>query len=309
MEQKVNSAPQSFTDVSAQGWIAYFPRAFRPFLLLARLDRPVGIWLLFLPGLWSIVLARPEINAHSLHLILLFALGALVMRSAGCVVNDIWDRDIDAKVSRTAVRPLASGQIRMWQALLFLATLLALGCAVLAQLPIICWRLAPIALSLVALYPLAKRVTWWPQLVMGFTFGFGAPMGYAAALGRLDLSALLVYAGTIFWQLGFDTIYGFQDLEDDARIGVKSTSRLWYDHAKLFVASNYVLATISFALSATRAAEGWLFWPCGALTTMLLVYQIATLQPNNPRHCLKLFKLNVLYGISLAISLILGRII
>ncbi|UYH52236.1 4-hydroxybenzoate octaprenyltransferase [Candidatus Kirkpatrickella diaphorinae] len=292
-----------------QGWVRYFPRPVRPYLLLARLDRPVGTWLLFLPGFWGILLARPVMDGTSLRLILLFALGALVMRSAGCVVNDLWDRDIDAQVARTAVRPLASGQIRVKNALLFLAVLLALGCAVLAQLPVLCWYLAPIALLLVAFYPAAKRVTWWPQLVMGFTFGFGAPMGYAAAAARLDMTAFCLYAGTIFWQLGFDTIYGFQDIEDDARIGVKSTSLLWRGKAKFFVTICYALATILFTASALLAEVDGLFWPCGAFATLILIYQIFTLRPDDPPHCLKLFKSNVLYGLALAASLVIGRIV
>ncbi|XAO72389.1 MAG: 4-hydroxybenzoate octaprenyltransferase [Acetobacteraceae bacterium] len=291
------------------GWVRYFPRPVRPYLLLARLDRPVGTWLLFLPGFWGILLARPVMDGSSLRLILLFALGALVMRSAGCVVNDLWDRDIDAQVARTAVRPLASGQIRVRHALLSLAVLLALGCAVLAQLPVLCWYLAPIALLLVAFYPAAKRVTWWPQLVMGFTFGFGAPMGYAAAAERLDMTTLCLYAGTIFWQLGFDTIYGFQDIEDDARIGVKSTSLLWRGKAKFFVTVCYVLATILFALSVLQAKIGGLFWPCGAVSTVILIFQVYTLRPDDPPHCLKLFKSNVLYGLALAASLVIGRIV
>lgn len=305
----MNSAPQFHTDVMVQGWVRYFPRPVRPYLLLARLDRPVGTWLLFLPGLWGIILARPLMDGTSLRLILLFAFGALVMRSAGCIVNDLWDREIDAQVARTALRPLASGQIPVSHALLFLVVLLALGCAVLTQLPVLCWYLAPIALLLVALYPAAKRVTWWPQLVMGFTFGFGAPMGYAAAAAQLDMTAFCLYAGTIFWQLGFDTIYGFQDIEDDARIGVKSTSLLWRGKAKIFVATCYILATILFAFSAFKASLGGLFWLCGAMSTLILIYQVVTLRPDNPPHCLKLFKSNVLYGLALATSLMLGRII
>ena len=162
------------------------PRAWLPYLLLARVDRPIGIWLLFLPGLWGILLARAA-WPDTIRLILLFGIGSVVMRAAGCVVNDLWDRDIDRQVARTAGRPLASGAIRPRHALLFLVALLGCGLVVLLSLNRLAQGLGVASLGLVAVYPLAKRVTWWPQLVMGFTFGFGAPMGYAAESGRIDL--------------------------------------------------------------------------------------------------------------------------
>src|ERR1700729_2236267 len=160
---------QAHTDIVATGWVTRLPRSWLPYLLLARVDRPIGVWLLFLPGLWGILLARPQ-AAGAIRLITLFAIGSIVMRAAGCVVNDLWDRDIDRQVARTASRPLASGALRSRHALLFLAALL-----------------------LVALSPLAKRVTWWPQLMMGFTFGYGAPLGYAAASGRIDAAWVALY--------------------------------------------------------------------------------------------------------------------
>ncbi|HET8997445.1 MAG TPA: UbiA family prenyltransferase, partial [Acetobacteraceae bacterium] len=192
----------SHTDIAAEGWVALLPAGLRPYLLLARVDRPIGVWLLFLPGLWGILLAGPR--PHTLRLILLFALGSLVMRAAGCVVNDLWDRDIDRKVARTAGRPLASGQLRARHALAFLGVLLAIGLVILLQLNPLSQVLGVSSLVLVALYPAAKRVTWWPQLVMGFTFGFGAPLGYAAGADRLDWSWALLYGAAILWDLGFD---------------------------------------------------------------------------------------------------------
>ena len=188
------------TDIAASGWVSRLPRAWLPWLLLARIDRPIGIWLLFLPGLWGILLARapwPE----TVRLIVLFGIGSVVMRAAGCVVNDLWDRDIDRKVARTAGRPLASGAIRPRHALVFLAALLACGLLVLLGLNWLAQELGLASLVLVAVYPLAKRVTWWPQLMMGFTFGFGAPMGYAAS-GRIDLSWALLHGAAICWDLG-----------------------------------------------------------------------------------------------------------
>src|SRR5260221_10534172 len=180
------------TDIAATGWVSRLPRRWLPYLLLARVDRPIGIWLLFLPGLWGILLARPG-WPETARLVLLFGIGSAVMRAAGCVVNDLWDRDIDRSVARTAGRPLASGAIAPRQALVFLSILLACGLVVLLSLNGVAQEVGVGSLVLVGVYPLAKRVTWWPQLVMGFTFGFGAPLGYAAASGRIDLSWVLVY--------------------------------------------------------------------------------------------------------------------
>src|ERR1700756_1304971 len=210
------------TDIVVTGWGGRLPRSWLPSLLLARIDRPIGVWLLFLPGLWGILLARPSIG-EATRLNLLFAVGSLVMRSAGCVVNDLWDRDLDRMVERTAGRPLASGMLRASQAMVFLALLLLAGLGVLLQLNRLAQLLGVASIVLVALYPLAKRVTWWPQLMMGFTFGFGAPLGYAAAAGRIDGACAVLYGAAILWDLGFDTIYAHQDREDDALAGIGST--------------------------------------------------------------------------------------
>jgi 4-hydroxybenzoate polyprenyltransferase len=274
---------------------------------LARLDRPIGIWLLFLPGAWGIFLVRPPWGA-TLRLLLLFAIGSVVMRAAGCVVNDMWDRDLDRKVARTAGRPLAAGMISIRQATLFLALLLLAGLAVLLQLNRLCWALGAGSLVLVALYPLAKRVTWWPQLVMGFTFGFGAPMGYAAAAGRIDAACVALYGAAIFWDLGFDTIYGFQDIEDDALIGVRSTSRRFAHAPRRFIAASYAvcLACLTVAGRATGAglAFGLLLIPAAAL----LAWQVARLDPASPPACLRLFRLNRESGLAVAAALLAARL-
>ncbi|MCQ9154841.1 4-hydroxybenzoate octaprenyltransferase [Acidomonas methanolica] len=297
------------SDIHAEGWISRLPPGFRPYALLARLDRPVGTWLLLLPGIWGIILGAPGDLRRQIGLSILFAVGSLVMRSAGCVINDIWDRDIDAQVARTAGRPLASGALTVRQALAALALLLLAGLAVLLCLPPLCWALAPLAMALVILYPLAKRVTWWPQLVMGFTFGFGAPMGYAAAADRIDAVLLLLYGGTILWQLGFDTIYGFQDMEDDARIGVRSTSRLMRDHAKLFIALCYAGAVTLFALAGWKSEAGPGFWLGGAFAALMLARQIVLLDPGQPRLCLTLFRQNVPFGMVFALALLAGQLV
>ena len=293
------------TDIAASGWVSRLPRAWLPYLLLARVDRPIGVWLLFLPGLWGILLARPGLS-ETLRLVLLFAVGSLVMRAAGCVVNDLWDRDIDRKVARTAGRPLASGALRPKQALAFLAVLLVCGLVVLLSLNRLAQGLGIASLLLVGLYPLAKRVTWWPQLMMGFTFGFGAPMGYAAASGRIDLSWGLLYAAAILWDLGFDTIYAHQDREDDALVGVRSTARLFGERTGPFLAVCYAAAVLTFALAGWRGGLGPWFWPALALPAVLLARQVTRLDIHDPARCLSLFRANREAGLAFAAAILAG---
>ena len=311
----------AFTDIRQTGWIARAPAVTRPYLLLARLDRPIGIWLLFLPGAWGILLARAP-AAETVRLLVLFAAGSVTMRAAGCVVNDMWDRDLDRRVTRTAGRPLASGALDMKRAALFLACLLAVSLGVLLQLRPLCWALGAGSLVLVALYPLAKRVTWWPQMVMGFTFGFGAPMGVAAGFGApmsiaagygvsLDGSGLgaaaALYAAAIAWDLGFDTIYGFQDIEDDMLVGIKSTSRRFAHAPRRFLAACYA-ATLAFvALAGWLAGAGPMFWPSLAVPASLLAWQVARLDASSPAKCLALFRLNRETGLAVALALLAAR--
>ena len=296
-----------WTDIAAGGWVARLPASWRPYALLARLDRPIGSWLLFLPGLWSILLARPA-PAEAVRLILLFGLGALVMRSAGCVVNDMWDRDMDRLVTRTAGRPLASGALRMRQAAALVLALLLAGLLILLQLNGLAQALGVLSLALVALYPLAKRVTWWPQAALGVTFGWGAPMGYAAAAGRLDAAALALEAAAFAWILGYDTIYGHQDREDDALVGVRSTARLFARHTRPFLVACYGAALALLALSGWLAGlSGW-FLPALLLPAALLAHQVRALNVDDPAHCLRLFKLNREAGLAVAAAILLGRL-
>jgi 4-hydroxybenzoate polyprenyltransferase len=293
------------TDIVATGWIARLPRGWLPYLLVARLDRPIGTWLLFLPGLWGILLVRTPV-AETVRLVALFAVGSLVMRAAGCVVNDLWDRDIDRKVARTAGRPLASGALRPRHALVFLVALLLVGLAVLLQLNRLSQGLGIASLLLVALYPLAKRVTWWPQLIMGFTFGFGAPLGYAAAAGRVDAAWTALYAAAILWDLGFDTIYAHQDREDDALVGVRSTARLFGEHTKPFLAACYSACVAVLALSGWLAGLGPWFYPALVLPAVLLARQVAALDINDPAGCLRLFRANREAGLAVGLAILAG---
>jgi len=295
------------TDIAAGGWVARLPPAWLPYLLLARLDRPIGAWLLFLPGLWSIFLARAPAGKTA-WLIALFALGSVLMRAAGCVVNDMWDRDMDRRVARTAARPLASGALGFSEAALFLAALLAASLAILWQLDRLAQFLGLASLGLVVLYPLAKRVTWWPQLMLGFTFGWGAPMGFAATAGRLDAAAAVLYAAAIAWILGYDTIYAHQDREDDALIGVKSTARLFGTHSREFIAACYAAAILLLAIAGWFAGLSVWFFAALMLPAGLLAQQVVALDIGDPALCLGLFKANREVGLAVAAAILIGRL-
>ncbi|HTI01366.1 MAG TPA: 4-hydroxybenzoate octaprenyltransferase [Acidisoma sp.] len=295
------------TDIDRDGWIGKLPASLAPYAILARLDRPIGAWLLFLPGLWSILLARAP-RGETVRLIILFAIGSLVMRSAGCVVNDMWDRKIDRLVARTAGRPLASGALSMRQAAAFLALLLCVGLAVLLSLNRAAQLLGAASLILVALYPAAKRVTWWPQAMLGITFGFGAPLGYVAATGQFDLAALLLYAAVFFWILGYDTIYAHQDREDDALVGIGSTARLFAATSVPFLAVCYGLSILLLVAAGLAAGFGALYLIVLILPACMLARQVWRLDVDDGPLCLALFKHNKWVGLAVGLAFLLGRI-
>ncbi|MCK8785082.1 4-hydroxybenzoate octaprenyltransferase [Roseomonas sp. NAR14] len=296
-----------YTDIRAGGWVARLPAGWRPYALLMRLDRPIGAWLLFLPGLWAIALAAPG-WAEGIRLTLLFLLGSFVMRGAGCVVNDLWDRDIDRKVERTRGRPLASGAVSARQAAAFLLALLLLGVAVLLQLNGVAVLLGVLSLVPVVLYPLAKRVTNWPQAMLGITFGWGAPLGYAAATGKVDGTMLALYAAAFCWILGYDTIYAHQDREDDALVGIGSTALRWGERTAPFLAACYAGTVALLLLTGWLAGLRWPFLAAMALPAALLWRQVRTLDIRDPAHCLVLFKSNREVGLAVALALLLGRL-
>jgi len=261
-----------------------------------RLDRPVGIWLLLLPSLWGIVLAlggAHNIDIRTLYIIALFTLGAVIMRGAGCVINDIWDRDIDKQVERTRTRPIASGKISVKKALMFLATLLLMGLIILLQFNITTVILGIITLPLIISYPLMKRITWWPQLFLGLTFNFGVLMGWSAIAGGIGLSPILLYIGAIFWTVGYDTIYAHQDKDDDSLIGVKSTALKFGDKSKLWVAGFYALSfmLISVAILPNEKITIPLIIALSMLA-LHFAWQIKSWNPNDQESSLRIFKSN-----------------
>ena len=298
-------AEPAHTDIRATGWVARLPAPWQPFALLGRFDRPIGAWLLFLPGLWSILLAGVGAG-RTLWLVLLFLLGAFVMRAAGCVVNDLWDREMDRKVARTAGRPLASGAVSVRGALGFMVAMSLIGLWVLSRLPPLAQALGVGSLLLVALYPAAKRVTWWPQLMLGFTFGWGAPMGYAAARDSLPGAALWLYAASIFWIVGYDTIYAHQDREDDALVGIRSTARLFGRASRLLVAGCYILMLLALLLTGLTAHLGNWYFAALALPALMLAWQVARLDIDDPGRCLGLFKFNFETGLAVGLAILAG---
>lgn len=275
------------------------PPAWHPYIKIARLDRPIGIWLLFLPCLWGIAMGQGLANfkGHSFGILGLFALGAVLMRSAGCIINDLWDMNLDASVERTRSRPLVSGEISVAHAIRFLAVLLGLSLLDLIMLPHLTIVLGVLSLALVVAYPYMKRITWVPQLFLGFTFNWGALMGWAAVTGSLSKPAILLYIGGIFWTLAYDTIYAHQDIEDDTLVGVKSTARLFGSNSKLFVAGFFVLSVITLIWARCAMTEISFLTPLlSALPAVQAGWQLWTWKPEDPASCLRVFKANQAYG-------------
>lgn len=298
---------QGFTDIRAGGWVARLPAGWRPYALLARFDRPIGSWLLFLPGLWAFAIAAPG-WAEGLRLTVLFGIGAVAMRGAGCVVNDLWDRDLDRRVERTRGRPLASGAVRPRQALAFLAALCLVGLLVLVQLDRAAILLGVASLLPIVLYPLAKRVTHWPQAMLGLTFSWAAPTGMAAVTGTLGTDALVLWAAAFFWVLGYDTVYAHQDREDDARIGIGSTALFWGARTAPFLLACYGATLALLGLAGWLAGLSALLWPGLLLPAALLARQAVTLEIHDPARCLALFHLNREAGLAVALAFLLGRL-
>src|SRR5262245_29888369 len=284
---RVADSTGNWVDTHAPAWA-------RPYLRLSRFDRPIGSWLLLMPCWWSAALAA-AISGHikSLPLtIVLFFIGAFVMRGAGCTWNDITDRDIDAKVERTRSRPIPAGQVSVARALAFLIAQALIGLAVLLQFNRFAILTGIASLLIVAIYPFMKRITWWPQIVLGLAFSWGALMGFAATFGRIDATALVLYAGSIAWVIGYDTIYAHQDAEDDALIGIKSTARLFGVRTREALVVFYGLAVMLIGVALVLAGSHVAAWIGLAAFAVHLAWQISRLQIGDPALCLRVFKSN-----------------
>ena len=283
------------------------PAAFRPYLRLARADRPIGSWLLLLPCWWSSALAA--VAAHTAtpnpwHLVL-FAIGTVAMRGAGCTWNDIVDRDIDARVERTRSRPLPSGQVSLGAAVVFLVLQSLAGLAVLLQFNGFAIATGLASLVIVAVYPFMKRITWWPQIVLGLAFSWGALLGWAAALGRLDWPAVARYAGSISWVIGYDTIYAHQDREDDALAGLKSTALLFGERTKPMLAAFFAAAVVLIGIAGFGVGARIAFALGLATFAAHLAWQVVRLDIGDPALCLRLFQSNRAAGLILFAGLML----
>jgi 4-hydroxybenzoate polyprenyltransferase len=296
----VADATGNWVDTLAPVWL-------RPYLRLSRLDRPIGSWLLLIPCWWSSALASVAARAShpdSWHLVLFF-IGAFAMRGAGCTWNDIVDRDLDGSVERTRSRPIPSGQVSLAQAAAFLVLQALVGLAVLLQFNRFTVWLGIASLAIIAIYPFMKRITYWPQIVLGLAFSWGALMGWAATFGRLDLPALLLYAGSISWVIGYDTIYAHQDREDDALIGIKSTALLFRERTKPMLALFYAIAVALIAVAGWMAGAGVVFAIGLAAFAAHLAWQISRLDIGDPDQCLVVFKSDRDAGLILFAGLLL----
>lgn len=297
----------SVADAQRGNWVDRFaPDWLKPYARLARWDRPIGFWLLFWPcgyGLGLAAIAMPERGFNVVSL-LLCLVGAIMMRGAGCTFNDIVDRDFDAKVARTRSRPIPSGQVSPWHALLFMLAQSLVGFLILIQFNLFTIWLGIASLGLVAIYPFMKRITWWPQFYLGLAFSWGALVGWASEAGDLTLPAAMIYAGAILWVIGYDTIYALQDVEDDALAGVKSTARLFGDRARQAVAGFYFAAVLLWAGAAFMAGAGLPFVLGLGLVIAILAWQVITLDPRDGANALVRFKANHWAGLALTLAFV-----
>jgi 4-hydroxybenzoate polyprenyltransferase len=283
---RVADATGNWVDTLAPGFV-------RPYLRLARLDRPIGSWLLLLPCWWSLGIAgMRQGELPSLWHVALFFIGAFAMRGAGCTWNDLVDRDLDARVERTCLRPIPSGQVSPPQAAMFMAVQALIGLAALLQFNFYTILCGFASLGVVAIYPFMKRITYWPQTVLGLAFSWGALMGWPAEFGRLDWPALVLYAGSISWVIAYDTIYAHQDREDDLMIGIKSTALLFEHRTKPMLAVFYTAAVILIGVPGLMADGGAVFVLGLALFAAHLAWQVWRLDIDDPALCLALFKSN-----------------
>jgi 4-hydroxybenzoate polyprenyltransferase len=297
---------------STGNWVdSRAPLWMRPYLRLSRLDRPIGSWLLLMPCWWSAALAAGVARDLSQlpAIVVLFFIGAFAMRGAGCTWNDITDRDLDARVERTRSRPIPAGQVSVKQALAFLVLQALVGLAVLLQFNGFAIATGIASLAIVAAYPFMKRITYWPQIVLGLAFSWGALMGFAVTFGRLDSAAWVLYAGSIAWVIGYDTIYAHQDTEDDALIGIKSTALLFGARTRPALVAFYALAVALIGFALALAGARWPAWIGLTAFSAHLAWQVARLNIADPALCLRIFKSNRDAGLLLFAALVVDAVL
>ena len=299
----------TYTDIRLNGIWALLPVHLQPYVTLARLDRPIGWWLLVLPGWWIFAAFSPDPH-RAIFYMTLFTIGAVAMRGAGCIINDLWDRDIDAQVERTQSRPLASGQISVRAAVLFLGCLSGCGLLVLIQLPLFSWAIGFGALPFIIVYPLAKRFIDWPQIVLGLTFSWAIPVAGAVLWqGWPPTSLWLLYAGTVFWVIGYDTIYAVQDMKDDRLTGVRSSALALGQYLRVGVGLCYLLASLLWA-AGFFSLLGKGTWMGGlGLVCCHFLWQLRRLVFDDPETALQIFKSNRDAGLILTAALFLGNLL
>ena len=301
-----NQSDQTVPDSEHKGIIGLLPTAARPYALLARLDRPIGWWLLFWPCAWGIALAGGAIERWDLLLWLL--LGSIAMRGAGCVYNDIVDRDLDRQVERTRSRPLASGTVSLKAAWIWLAMLCLLGLFVWLQINLIAKLVALGSLALVAAYPFMKRITWWPQAWLGLVFSWGGLVGWLAIDPAFQWAMVLLYAGSIFWVIGYDTIYALQDREDDALVGIRSSALRLGENLCFGVMLFYLAALISWSAAFWMVRPQWLGLIALLPIALHLLWQVMTLKSADGDDALAKFRSNRFAGLLMFLAcLVLGQ--
>jgi len=279
------------------------------FIELTRLTKPIGYMLLFWPCAWGLTLAYDfsgSLDKYFFYLILFF-LGSVLMRSAGCIVNDILDKEFDAKVFRTKNRPIASGKISIKLGLFYTLILCSLAFLVLINFNFFTIILALGSMPLAFTYPLMKRFTYWPQLFLGVTFNYGLILGWTAVRGDLEIISILFYFGAIFWTLGYDTIYGFQDIKDDEIIGLKSTSIKFKGREKKFIFLCYSILTALFLVGGYFMQFNYIYFLLFIITIFHLIYQIKAFNPKNPFECLKVFKSNNIMGMIIFLNILIVK--
>jgi 4-hydroxybenzoate polyprenyltransferase len=300
------------SDINLYGWLARLPESWKPYAVLMRLDRPIGWWLLLLPAWWGIVLGANGAQGmvlSDIRLMVLFLIGAMIMRGAGCVINDLWDRDLDKQVERTKSRPLASGQIPIYKAAIFLGYLLFCGFIILLMTSGVTIALGFLSMLFVATYPLMKRITWWPQAFLGVTFNFGALMGWSAATHKLELEAILLYVAAFFWTLGYDTIYAHQDKADDEMVGIKSTALLFGRRSKFWVRLFYVLMLCFLTAALIHANAGIVTFVLLIIPAIHLMRQVSDWDIDDPHNSLLVFQSNRNFGLLVLFAIAFVQII